>query len=126
MHFMLSSWFETVRGLLQPRRLFPVCVITGALLAAQLHFSGDQRSLWVGVALVFTTWLSAPWMWRILFRSDLSAPQWVVRLLAYAVIGIVLTGVSGWLLPLQLGLGPTYLTSPINLLVTVALFWVGG
>ena len=122
---MLASWVETLHALLQPRRLFPVFVITAALLVAQLQFSGDGRSFLVGVSLVLTTWLLAPWMWRALVRPGLSAAQWAARLLTYAALGVILVTTAGWLLSKGLGVR-TFLTAPINVLVSVSLFWVGG
>ncbi len=123
---MVSVWVETLHALLQPRRLLPVGLIAGALLAAQTHLGGDWSSFLAGVVLVVATWLLAPWAWRALFRPELSASQWVSRLLAYAALGLLVVPGGGWVLSRGLGLGPTYLTGPVNVVVTVSLFWVGG
>jgi two-component system, LytTR family, sensor histidine kinase AlgZ len=116
----LSLLRHTLGAVLGPRRLVPIVLVSVPLVAAQHSLSRDPLAMPLGVVLCLAFALLAPWLWRLL------APRGAVGLLTYGTAGLVVIGTLGLVVPRLLGLGATLLTGRESIVVTLALFWVGG
>lgn len=116
---------DTLRALGAPRRLVPILLVSLPLCAAQQSLSRDPLALPLGVLMCVAFALIAPYLWRR-FAPGGPPGRAALRLLAYGAGGLVVVGVLGSLLPRLLGVGATFLTGPESLVVSLALFWVGG
>ncbi|HEX7838741.1 MAG TPA: histidine kinase [Kofleriaceae bacterium] len=116
----------TVAGLLAPRRLFPIAVVVVPLLALQRSFSREALALPIGMVLCAAFLLVAPTLWRYFFPLYGARASRVLGAGAYGAAGVGLMFGLGRGLPDLLGMGSTLLTTDPGLLVSVALFWVGG
>jgi two-component system sensor histidine kinase AlgZ len=117
---------ETVRGLLAPRRLVPIVLVCGPLIAAQGHLSRPNSALALGVGLCLAFVFVAPVSWRLLLPEGAFGPGAWVGLLLYAAIGTGIVLGLGVAVPKLFGIGVTFLTSRISLIISLALFLVGG
>lgn len=121
---------STLRALVQPRRLMPIVLLGAVLVIAQDRFSRDPGAAPLGALMCLVFLLVAPVSWRALFPPSLDAPPTFAapfgRLLVYGLTGAGTVLLVGWALPQRLGIGPTFMTSDVSLLVSVALYWVGG
>jgi len=121
---------STLRALLLPRRLVPIGLLATVLVVAQWRFSADPGAAPLGALMCLVFLLVAPVSWRALFPPTLDAPPTFAapfgRLLVYGITGAGTVLLVGWALPQRLGIGPTFMTSDVSLLVSVALYWVGG
>jgi hypothetical protein len=117
---------ETMAGLAAPRRLFPIAVVVIPLLALQRSFSSDAMALPVGMLMCAAFLLVAPTLWRYFFPLHGARAPRLVGDGAYAAAGIGLMFGIGRGLPAALGMGSTLLTTFPGMVVSVALFWVGG
>lgn len=121
---------STLRALVQPRRLLPIVLLGAVLVIAQDRFSRDPGAAPLGALMCLVFLLVAPVSWRALFPPTLDAPPTFAapfgRLLVYGLTGAGTVLLVGWALPQRLGIGPTFMTSDVSLLVSVALYWVGG
>lgn len=122
---------STLAGLLAARRLGPVVAVVVPLLFIQWRFSAEPYALPIGVAMCLAFLMIAPVLWRWLFPlsprvpdSD-RLPSWL-RLALYLASGIVVVFGIGSAGPRALHLAPTFMTAGSSLLVSTALFWVGG
>lgn len=111
---------HTLAALTAPRRLIPILLVSVPLIAAQDSLSRDPLAMPLGVALCLAFTLLAPYLWRAL------APRGALGLLAYGTAGFVVIGIIAILIPGLLGIGKTLLTGRESIVVTLALFWVGG
>lgn len=116
----------TVAGLAAPRRLFPIAVVVVPLLALQRSYSFDAMALPVGMLMCAAFLLAAPTLWRYFFPLHRVRASRLVGASAYGAAGVGLMFGLGDGLPELLGMGSTLLTTFPGLLVSVALFWVGG
>jgi len=116
----------TVAGLSAPRRLFPIAVVVVPLLAVQKSFSYDAMALPVGMLMCAAFLLVAPTLWRYLFPLHRVRAPGVLGAIVYGAAGVGLMFGIGRGLPGLIGMGGTLLTTFPGLLVSVALFWVGG
>jgi LytS/YehU family sensor histidine kinase len=120
----LTLYAQTLHALLAPRRLVPILLVCAPMVAAQARFSVKAQAGFVA-ALVCTLFVAiAPYAWRALFPRP-RVPLWPLRILLYGALGGV-PALVGYALPLWLDLGRTFIATGINLLVSTALFWVGG
>jgi len=120
---------STLLALLVPRRLVPILVMAGPLIAAQIHLSVDPWAGPLGVAMCVAFFLLAPASWRALFPPDEPRRTFAApfgRVIVYAVSGAGTVMIVGSVIPDLLGIQRTMMTSDISLWVSVALFWVGG
>lgn len=117
---------ETVRGLVAPRRLVPILLVCGPLVAAQGHLSRPSSAAALGVALCLAFVLVAPVSWRLLLPEGAFGPGAWVGLLLYTAIGVGIVLGVGAAVPKIFGIGVTFLTSRISLVISLALFLVGG
>lgn len=121
---------STLRALLWPRRLVPILLLGAVLVIAQERFSYEAEAKWLGVLMCVVFTLVAPVTWRALFPPSLDARPTFARpfgrLAVYALTGAGTVLLVGGVLPQRLGIGPTFMTSDASLLVSIALFWVGG
>jgi hypothetical protein len=122
---------RTTLGILAPRRLVPIVVIVVPLLFIQWNFSDDANALPLGAVMVVSFLAIAPRSWRWLFpmtrRTSPGASLPVaLRLAAYAAAGIAVVFGIGRLVPHALRMHATFMTHSSSLLVSTALFWVGG
>src|SRR5690606_25513525 len=111
---------HTLAALLTPRRLIPIALVSAPLIAAQHSYSRDPGALPLGLAMCVLFALLAPFLWRTL------AGRGTPGLLAYGLAGAAVVGLLGLVVPRVLGVGPTFITARESLLVSLALFWVGG
>lgn len=116
----------TLKALLAPRRLVPAVLLCAPLVAAQGHFSQERLAVPLGILLCLLSLTVAPVSYRVLFPEGLDLSHGGIRLLLYGAVGTGLVLSTGLVGPRLLGLGPTFLTLPNNLLVCMALFLVGG
>jgi signal transduction histidine kinase len=117
---------DTVRALLEMRRLVPILVVGVPLVVAQAHYSHDRLAIPLAVLTCLAFVLVAPLSWRALFPEDQSEGHGVARLLAYACIGATVVGSLGVVTPELLHMGRTFLGAPPSVAVSLALFLVGG
>ncbi len=117
---------ETVRGLAAPRRLVPIVLVCAPLIAAQGHLSRPGSAAVLGLALCLAFVLVAPVSWRLLLPEGAFGPSAWVGLLLYAAIGVGIVLGVGAAIPKLFGIGVTFLTSRISLVISLALFLVGG
>ncbi|NVJ26751.1 MULTISPECIES: sensor histidine kinase [Myxococcus] len=116
----------TLRALAEPRRLVPILLVSAPLVAAQTSFSHEPLAPHLGVLMCLLFVGVAPVSYRILFPGGLDLSHGGVRVLMYGTVGSGVVLTSGFVLPKLLGMGPTFLTQPTNLIVCNALFLVGG
>lgn len=120
---------STLRALLHPRRLIPIAVVATPLIVAQVRYSRDPLAGPVGVLMCVVFFLLAPVSWRALFPPSALPRTFTApfgRFFVYAVAGAGTVFVVGRFVPGVLGVPPTLMTSPTSLLISTALFWVGG
>jgi hypothetical protein len=116
----------TLRALLAPRRLVPMLVVAVALLAAQGEYSEEPLAVPLGILMCVAFLCIAPVSWRILFDEPMAWPRAAAVTAIYGAIGVGVISTLGMVLPKWLGMSPTLMTTPSNLMVCVALFVVGG
>ncbi|MEM6296821.1 MAG: sensor histidine kinase, partial [Myxococcota bacterium] len=121
---------STLLALLAPRRLVPILGIAVPLVLAQGHYSYEPLAAPLGVIMCTTFFLLAPVSWRALFQGETSTQRTFAepfgRLVVYGVAGAGTVWIVGALIPGVFGLRPTLMTSDVSLLVSIALFLVGG
>jgi len=116
----------TIQALVAPRRLIPITVVVLPLLFLQVNYSADAMALPIAMMMCAAFVLAAPTLWR--FHFPLRGPRGSVPVgaAAYGTAGAALIVGIGRGLPDLMGMGQTFLTTRPSLLVSVALFWVGG
>jgi len=117
---------DTWRALARPRRLVPIGLVGLPLVAAQWWFTRDASATVVAIAMLTSFLALAPASWRILFPLGRPAPASALRVLGYALIGVVAIGLTGVVLPRATGLLGSYLTVDPSLAIMLGMFWVGG
>lgn len=117
---------STMRALLEPKRLIPILLVAGSLVAAQGNYSQDRLAVPLGVVMCILFVLVAPVSWRVLFPEGLEFSHGAIRLLLYGSIGAGVVLSMGAAVPKILDMGPTFLTARPILLICAALFLVGG
>jgi len=117
---------STTRALLEPKRLIPILLVSGSLVAAQSNYSQDALAVPLGVVMCILFVLVAPVSWRVLFPEGLEFSHGAIRLLLYGTIGAGVVLSLGAAVPKILDMGPTFLTARPILLICTALFLVGG
>jgi signal transduction histidine kinase len=122
---------STLKAQLVPRRLVPILVIALPLVVAQHRFSAEPWAAPLGALMCLAFLMLGPVAWRALFPGDLwgSRPTFAApfgRLVIYAMLGAGTVALLGDVVPQWFGLGETLMTSDVSLLVSMALFWVGG
>lgn len=121
---------STLVALLQPRRIAPILLVAIPLVIAQVRWSTHPLAGPLGAIMCVAFFLLGPVSWRALFPVDelqvrtFAAP--FGRLVVFAVAGAGTVYTVGAVLPGVLGLPVTFMTTDTSLLVSVALFWVGG
>jgi len=117
---------STLAALIQPKRLVPILIVCLPLLWAQASWSRDPLALPQGILMCVLFAVGAPVGWRLLVPSDLALTTTAVRVALYAIFGTLVVYLVGLLVPSLLGMNSTFLTTPVNLMVCLALFLVGG
>ncbi|HET6583120.1 MAG TPA: histidine kinase [Nannocystaceae bacterium] len=122
---------STLRALLVPRRLVPIVVIAVPLVIVQHRYSAEPMAGPVGAAMCIAFLLLGPVAWRALFPADVLGGRRTFaapfgRLVVYVMLGAGTVALLGDVVPKWLGIGETLMTSDVSLLVSMALFWVGG
>ncbi len=118
---------ETIAALSTPRRLIPIVVVCAPLVAAQRSLSRDPMALPLGLAMCGLFASLAPYLWRRLMGARAQPrARAALGLLVYAACGAGVVALLGVVIPRALGMGRTFLTGRESLLVSTALFWVGG
>ncbi|MGH1341495.1 MAG: sensor histidine kinase [Nannocystales bacterium] len=121
---------STLLALLAPRRLLSILVVAVPLVLAQDHYSVEPMAAPLGVLMCLAFFLFAPLSWRALFQGETSRRRTFTepfgRLVVYGVAGAGTVALVGSVVPDLLGLQPTLMTSESSLLVSIALFLVGG
>lgn len=116
----------TWRGLLAPRRLWPVIAVGVPLIIAQARWSHDPLAVPLGVAYVLAFLALAPVSYRVLFPEGLDWSHGAVRVVLYTLVGAGVMLGLGVGVPRVLGMRATFLTDRTSLAVTTAFFLVGG
>jgi hypothetical protein len=116
----------TLKALIMPRRLLPILLVGLPLIAAQGAFSPQRAALPLGVLMFFLFVTVGPVSYRVLFPEGLDLSHGGIRLLLYATVGTGVVLSVGFVLPMLLRIGPTFLTHPYILAVCITLFLVGG
>ncbi|MBX3226008.1 MAG: histidine kinase [Labilithrix sp.] len=118
---------STVRALLVPRRAIPIALVVVPMTIIQDAYSRDPGAVPIALFLCGSFLLVAPMSWRALFPIDRPIGAGALgRVVVYAGIGAAVVFGVGWLMPLVLGIGRTFMTTSPSLAVCLALFWVGG
>lgn len=112
---------ETLRALATPRRLVPILVVATPLLFEQSRYA-DPRAFLIGVSLVIACVVLAPISWRVVTR-DRPTPA---RVLVYGVLGTVVVLALSVAVPVALQVRKSFLTVPTSVLISTALYLVGG
>ncbi len=113
---------HTLLALTAPRRLIPIALVAAPLVAAQHSLSRDPLAMPLGLLMCLVFALVAPYLWRRLAARDSAA----LGLLLYGLAGALVVAFLGLLVPRIAGIGATFMTGRESLLVSLALFWVGG
>ncbi|MBX7117199.1 MAG: hypothetical protein K1X64_22975 [Myxococcaceae bacterium] len=116
----------TWRALLVPRRLIPILSMCAALVAAQRGFGADAAGVALAVLMCVVFVTLAPVAYRVLFPEGLDFSHGAVRVVLYGAIGIGAVLTVGVAVPRIFDLAPSFLTARAALLVSVAMFLVGG
>jgi two-component system, LytTR family, sensor histidine kinase AlgZ len=123
---MLRLYWETLSALAHPKRALPIAVATGPVLLAQYQYGGGRVAvLWVAVFIVVAFVAVAPFAWRLLVPSDVSASSLPFRLLAFVAVSAIPLGLARYA-PLEYGLGVSFMTNGPDFWITTVLFLVGG
>lgn len=122
---LLATFKSTMAALGAPRRFVAILVVIVPLLALQVNYSSDPFALPLAVAMCLAFVLAAPTLWRHFFPLE-GPRRSAAYALLYGVVGAVLVVGIGRGIPWVVGMGYTFLTTRPSLLVSVALFWVGG
>jgi two-component system sensor histidine kinase AlgZ len=125
---------STLRALLAPRRATALAVVVVPLVIIQARLSTPSeawaRAAALGLVMCVACVLLAPLTWRALFPAgEDRPPTWSApfgRLVVYATTGAGVVSLIGVVLPKLVGVGETLMTTDVGLLVSVALFLVGG
>ena len=117
---------STLRALLEPRRLVPALIVCVPVVMLQGRTSHDPLAAPLGAFFCVTFLLFAPVSWRILFPDGLEFEHGAARLLLYGAGGVGVVLLVGVVMPGLLSMRPTLLTARSGLLVSTALFLVGG
>ena len=118
---------STLRALAEPRRAIPLGIVATAMLSAEWFTTRSPTALALDVALLSAFCLVAPTTWRWLGAPD-HATAWRAALAhaAYVLLGTVVVGLLGLVLPWSLALRWTYVVEPSSFGVVLVLFLVGG
>lgn len=120
MELLLDTW----KQLLVPRRLIPIVVLALPLLIAQHELSTAAGALPLALMLVLAFLAFGPAAYRGLLGRRRPGP------LALRVLALVLLSAIGpliaYTIPLEAGLGHSFISSGANVFVSVALFFVGS
>jgi hypothetical protein len=117
---------STLRGLLTPRRLAPILIVSAPMLFIQARYSREPMAAPLGVAMCVAFVLVAPLSWRVLFPEGLDLGHGAIRLFLYGAIGAGVVLFIGEVVPGELHMAPTLMTARASLPVCVAMFLVGG
>ncbi len=118
---------STVKALVVPRRAIPIALVVVPLAIIQDVYSRDPFAVPQALLLSGSFLLVGPTLWRSLFPMDRPrAPNALLRLVVYAVVGAAVVLLCGRVLPAFLGTGRTFLAHTPSLAICLALFWVGG
>ncbi len=120
----MSLLRHTLLALTTPRRLVPIVLVSVPLVAAQGSLSRDPMAMPLGVVMCLAFALLAPYLWRRLAAREGSGA--FIGLLAYGAVGALVVACLGVLVPRVLAVGATFMTGRESLVVSLALFWVGG
>lgn len=121
---------STLLALLAPRRLVPILLVATPMVMAQVRFSIDPLAGPLAILMCLVFFVLGPVSWRALVPDEeahsrtFTAPYG--RLIVYGVTGAGAVLMVGSLLPQALGMRGTLMTSDVSLLLSMALFWVGG
>ncbi len=121
---------STLIALAVPKRALAIAVVAIPLLLAQVRLSREPLAGLVGAAMIGAFILLGPLTWRALFRDPDASPNTFDapfgRLVVFATMGAGTVALTGVVFPRLFGLGPTLMTTNASLIVSMALFWVGG
>jgi len=117
---------STLRGLLAPRRLLPIVLLSASLVAAQGNYSRDPFAIPLGIAMCIAFSIVAPVSWRVLFPDRFNLRHGGIRLILYVAIAAGVVFSLGVVAPQVLHMGHTLLTARTSVVVCLALFLVGG
>jgi sensor histidine kinase YesM len=112
---------ETLRALAAPRRLVPILVVATPLLFEQSRYA-DRRVFLIGASLCVACAVLAPVSWRVLTRDR---PTFL-RVIAYGLLGAIVVLTLSVAMPLALQVRKSFLTIPTSILISLALYLVGG
>ncbi len=119
----LQLLLDTWRGILSPRRLLPIAMVSIAMLLAEAWFTRTTEGV-VEALLVCLYFLAfGPFTWRILFPPGQPAQLW--RLALFVVLG-GLAPFSAWVRPWLTAAPHTFLTAGVNGLVVADPFRAGA
>ncbi len=112
---------HTLTALTAPRRLLPICLVSITLVSAQHGLSRDPLAMPLGVVMCLAFALLAPYSWR-----RLAVRGGPLGLALYGLLGAITVLLLALVIPRAIGVGLTFLTGRESILVSLALFWVGG
>jgi two-component system sensor histidine kinase AlgZ len=116
----------TFRGLVQPKRLVPIVMVSVSLVFAQARYSPKLLAIPVGILTCIAFVIVAPLAFRLLFPDEERTPGLFNRVLVYVGLSLAVNVTLEVLLPRALGLGWTFLSDNVAVGVSLALFLVGG
>jgi two-component system sensor histidine kinase AlgZ len=117
---------ETLRGLAQPRRLVPIALVSASLIFAQGSFSPMRLAVPVAVLTCVVFVLVAPLAFRLLFPQDDGLRFVALRLVTYLALAVAVNVTIEVYVPRWLGIRWSFLSDPVSVAVSVALFLAGG
>jgi hypothetical protein len=116
----------TLRALVDPRRLVPILIVCGPMVLMQWRLTPTLGAALLGAAMCLSFVLVAPVSWRVLFPEGIEFRHGAIRLLLYAAMGTGVVLFVGKVIPVLLEMRPSLLTQRAGLVVSDALFLVGG
>jgi two-component system, LytTR family, sensor histidine kinase AlgZ len=99
----------TLRGLVQPKRLVPVLMVSASLVYAQARYSPGRLAVPIAVLTCLAFVLVAPLAFRLLFPREEKTPGLLWRVVAYVALAAAVNGTLEILVPQWLGLEWTFL-----------------
>jgi len=118
-------WLNTIRGLLEWKRLVPIAVLAAPLMASQHAYSyRPYLADAIALSMVVGCLVIAPFAWRLLFGEDrrLHSP---LRWALYPLIGLLPLW-AGFEMTQAVETGSNFLIDSLNGAVAAGLFLVGG
>lgn len=118
---------ETLRALIEPRRLVPLTLVAISMLVAEWLATGSGAAVFLDLVLILAFVSISPALFRgLATETNASWPRQLGSWALNVIVAANVVGVIAVLVPPLLGIGATYISEPRSLGILVTLFVVGG